>query len=470
MNRSKVLFILFVLFILCLPVRAEDGSSLLKELDRMFKGDLSDIQKRKVLRVLVSYNQTNYFTTVGRERGFEYELIEQYKKFLIEESGKPILVVYIPMPFNQLLDALNEGYGDIAAAGLAITPDRQKQVAFTDPYLSNVSEIIVTHSASQPIKRLEDLSGRRVYALRESSYVEHLKQLNVQFSQRGLTPIQIIQADPYLQTEDLLEMVNVGIYDWVVADSHIAQLWSHALDGIILREDLAVHKGGKIGWAVRKNNPHLLKSLNEFVAKNKKGTLIGNILFKRYYINTQWAENPLSAKDKKKYDELSPLFQKYGGKYNFDWLLLAAQGYQESKLDQSTKSYAGAVGIMQLLPSTAAGHEVNIPNIYNVENNIHAGVKYLAYIRDRYFSDPEIAPDEQVLFSLAAYNAGPARVQRLRQRAKEKGLDPNTWFYNVALVAPTQTSRYVASIYKYYLAYSLVEEVRIREMELEINQ
>jgi membrane-bound lytic murein transglycosylase MltF len=233
---------------------------------------------------------------------------------------------------------------------------------------------------------------------------------------------------------------------------------------MVLRDDLRINAGGKIGWAVRKNNPQLLASLNEFIKENKKGTLIGNILFKRYYENTRWIKNPLTEDEQKKLRKLRPLFEKYARKYDFDWLLIAAQGYQESGLNHLARSGAGAVGIMQLLPSTAADRAVNIPDIYKLDNNIHAGVKYLAYLRDTFFASEEIPPDVRIHFSLAAYNAGPGRVRQFRRRAKQRGLDPDKWFYNVAYTASEitgqQTVRYVANIHKYYVAYKLIAEFR----------
>ena len=139
--------------------------------------------------------------------------------------------------------------------------------------------------------------------------------------------------------------------------------------------------------------------------------------------------------------------------------MVAAQGYQESRLDQKARSSAGAIGIMQLLPSTAADKNVGIPDISTAENNIHAGVKYLDFIRNRYFSDPEMDTFNKTMFAFAAYNAGPARVRKLRDKAAQQGYDPNVWFDNVELLAAKEIGRetvqYVANILKYYIAYRL---------------
>lgn len=440
---------------------AGDGPVLLKRLGEQFTGDLPAIRQRRVLRILVTHNQTNYFLTAGRRRGFEYELLQQYGQFL-KKNDQEVLLVYIPIPFDTLLPALAGGFGDVAAAGLTITAGRQQTVAFTDPYLPGVDEVIVANRRTARPDDLDSLSGRSVWASRSSSHVEHLKALNARFTARGLAPVRIIEAHQYLQSEGLLEMVNAGIIDLTVADSHIAQLWSNALDDIVICPDVKVNTGGQIGWAVRKNNPLLLQSLNTFIEQNKKGTLTGNVLFKRYYENVRWIRNPISPAERQKMDKLAPLFRKYAAQYGFDWLLILAQAYQESGLDQNRKSAAGAVGIMQVRPGTAADKAVNIPHIENVEQNIHAGVKYLAHLRDTYYCDPDLDPEARIHFALAAYNAGPGRVRQFRNLAREQGLDPNQWFNNVSHAAEAivglETVRYVANIHKYYIAYRLVDE------------
>ena len=188
------------------------------------------------------------------------------------------------------------------------------------------------------------------------------------------------------------------------------------------------------------------------------------MLFKRYYVDTRWVKNPVTERERKKLERFWPLFEKYGRRYGFDEMALAAQAYQESGLDHNKKSHRGAIGVMQLLPSTARDKNVGIPDISSIENNIHAGAKYLAFLRDRYFSSPEISGDDQLAFTWAAYNAGPAKVRRMRSRATKMGLSPNQWFDNVEYAAlqmvGQETVRYVANIYKYYVAYTLAEELR----------
>ena len=344
---------------------------MLNRIHEKWTGDLPEIQqKRRGVRVLVSYSKTNFFVARGRPRGFEYELLHEYERVINREVGKKGIktkVVFVAVPFDQLIPALLEGRGDIAAAGLTITPEREELVAFTNPYLINVKEIIVTSKKAGDLKTSGDLAGRRVHVVSGSSYVEHLERLNQELMKKGLRSIDIVQVDKNLEAEDVLEMVHAGIFEVTVVDHHIAELWSSVLTTLVLRRDIVINSGGTIAWAVRKENPQLLASLNEFVRKHRQGTLLGNILLKRYYKNTKWVRNPLTVSERQKLEELKSLFQKYGKEYNFDWLKVAALAYQESGFDQSAKSPAGAVGIMQVLPSTAAQPFVGIPDVYKVE-------------------------------------------------------------------------------------------------------
>jgi len=319
---------------------------------------------------------------------------------------------------------------------------------------------VVTGPAGGEPQSLDDLSGREVCVRRSSSYWRSLEKLNQDLGKRGRKSVEMVPAEEFLQDEDLLEMVNAGLLPATVADSHTARFWAQIFDGIKVHEDLAVRTGGEIAWAFRKNSPQLAEVVNAFIRKNRKGTLTGNVVLKRYLESTKWARNALSGEDHARFERTIAIFRKYGDRYGFDPLMLAALGYQESRLDQSVRSAAGAVGIMQLLPSTAADPNVGIPDITDIDNNIHAGTKYLRFLRDRYFSDPGVDEINQTLFTFAAYKAGPARVAKLREEAARSGQDPDVWFGSVEHVAARRIGRetvhYVSSIAKYYVAYRLV--------------
>jgi membrane-bound lytic murein transglycosylase MltF len=444
------------------------SDSLLERAQRSVFGDLDSIRKRRFLRVLVTYSRTNFFFHQGMPRGFEYDLMMEYEKHLnrgIDSPDQKVKLVFIPVRFDRLLDDLNAGRGDIAAAGLTVTPERSRSVEFADPYIKNVDEVMVGRSNGEALTSLLDLSAKQVVVRKGSSYVSHLRSVNRFLEGKSLPAVQIIEATKELATEDILELVHSGVVDLTVADKHIAQTWSKLLPDIKVHSDVAINTDGKIAWAVRPDSPKLLASLNKFVKENRKGSLLGNILFTRYYKKNRWITNPLSQADRQRLKELRRLFERYGAKYHIDWLKLVAQGYQESRLNQAMRSSAGAVGILQLLPSTAADKNVGIANIETLENNVHAGAKYMAFLRHRYFDKEEISAAARMDFAWASYNAGPNRIRRLRKLSAERGFDPNIWFGNVEVLAAEKIGRetvdYVRNINKYFIAYKLYFESRL---------
>jgi len=313
---------------------------------------------------------------------------------------------------------------------------------------------------------MEDLSGREIHVRTSSSYYESLTGLNKIFRQKGLNPVILKPADEVFEDEDLLEMVNAGLLPMIVMDDHKANFWAMIFDGIEVRSDLVVRQGGDIGWAFRKGSPGLEKAINDFVRKDGQGTAFGNDLFRRYLKDARWIVNSTASEEIRKFNETVVFFKKYGDRYNFDFLLLTALGYQESRLDQNARSPKGAIGVMQVLPTTAEHMEID--DIDRLENNINEGAKYLRFVADQYFKEDAVDGVNRTLFAFAAYNAGPGKIRQLRKKAKTRGYDPDRWFNNVELVAAKEIGRetvqYVSSIYKYYVAYQLVlEQKRLRE-------
>jgi len=426
-------------------------------------GDFDGMVKRRQIRVLVVYSKTFYFLDRGRQRGISHDLLKEFESDInkkLKTGTLKIQVIFIPVLRDEIISRLVEGLGDIAVANLTITPQRQKQVAFSDPLLIGVKELVVTGPAAPPVVSVDDLAGKEVHVRKSSSYYESLVQLNGVFKKAGKPPIKLVAADEMLQDEDLLEMVNAGLIPMIVVDSHKAQFWEQIFDDIKVHTGIAVRSGGEIAWAFRKNSPKLEAVINEFVTGHKKGTLLGNMLFKRYLRDTQFVKNSVSEQEMKKFRATVQYFKIYADRYNFDYLMIGAQAYQESGLDQSKRSPSGAVGVMQLLPSTAADPNVGISHIEKLENNIHAGTKYLRFIVDRYFKDPSIDKVNRMLFAFAAYNAGPARISDLRKKTAEMGLNPNVWFHNVEMASAKEIGRetvqYVGNIYKYYIVYRML--------------
>lgn len=430
-----------------------------------YKDDLNGLREKRHIRVLTSLNKTNFFLRKGNIYGFEYEQLKGYEKFLnqgIKKRELKIVLEFIPISRDELIPKLVDGYGDIVAAGLTVTEQRSRLADFTMPYLTGVDEVVVTHRSAPKPNTIEELAGRKVFVRKSSSYYDSLRALNKKLQESGKPGVQIIAADENLETEDILELVNTGLIDVTVSDSHLASIWSGVYQNLVVCENLKLRSGGKIAWMIRKGSPQLLASLNAYIKDNKKGTLLGNIYFKRYYKKNKWIENPMGSADTQNFLKYKDLFQKYANQYGFDWLLIAALAYQESGLDNNKKNKSGAVGIMQVLPSTGKDKNIGISKVHLLENNIHAGVKYLAFLRNRYFSDPQIQPRNQVRFALASYNAGPAKISRARTLAKEMGLDSTRWFRNVELAAlkliGQETVRYVSNINKYYVIYQGASE------------
>ncbi len=433
----------------------------LEQLMEPWTGDLDGMVERRMIRFVTVHNPMLYHLNGPKQGGIVYEAAAEFEKTLNRELGRRRLkvnVVIVPCPRDQILHALMKGRGDIVAANLTITPERLEQVDFSTPVMSDVSEIVVSGSASPPLASLEDLAGRELHLRPSSSYWPSVQRLNETFRSAGKPPIRLSAVEPYLEDHDLLEMVNAGLLPFTIVDSHKARFWSRVFERIVVHPDLSVRTGGQIAWAFRKNSPQLREVVDKFVREHRKGTLFGNIVYKRYLEDTSWLRNVSEGQGRDRLIEMSPLFRKYSERYGFDWRLVAAQAYQESALDQSRRSRAGAVGVMQLLPSTAA--YVGVSDIDQLENNIHAGVKYLRYLVDRYFEDESLGLRDQHLLALAAYNAGPTRIKRLRGETARKGLDPNVWFDNVEVVVArnvgSETVRYVSNIIKYYVAYGLL--------------
>ena len=430
-----------------------------------FTSDLGDMIQRRYIRVLVTYSKTHYFVDRGTQRGLTYEFGRMFEKDInkkLEKKHIRIHVLFVPVARDELIQALLEGRGDLAAANLTITPERLKQVDFTNPTGKNVSEIVVTGPGAEPISSLQDLSGKEVYVRKSSSYFESIQKLNADLKKERKKPVKVRFAPEELETEDILEMVNAGLVKVTISDNHIAEFWKQILTKIVLHPDLAVRTGGEIGVMVRKNNPNLKAELNEFLARHPEGSSVRNQLLKKYLKSTKFAKSATSKEEIAKFDALVEFFRKYGDKYELDYLLMIAQGYQESRLDQSARNPSGAVGVMQVLPST--GKDMDVGDITKLEPNIHAGVKYIRFMMDQFYANEPMDSLNKGLFTFASYNAGPGRVAQLRKEAAKRGLDPNKWFNNVEVIAAEKVGRetvqYVSNVYKYYLAYKMVEEQR----------
>jgi membrane-bound lytic murein transglycosylase MltF len=428
-------------------------------------GDLDGMMKKHEIRALVVPSRSGFFYDKGHPQGIYFEAMDEFQRFVNQRfrtGSLKINVTYLPVRPEQLEKALLEGVGDVIAYGVEVTPEREKKVLFTTPIDSNVKQVIVTGPKASPIASLEDLSGKEIYVNPLTVYYGNLQHLSESLQKAGKPPILVKKADPNLTDEDLMEMVNASLLPATVTINIRAEFWSKVFPHLTLHPSMVLKEDGQLAWATRQDSPHLRQLLDEFVKGRGLGTSFGNTLFRRYLQDTKWVKDATSADEMTKFQAYVGYFKKYAAEYDFDYLMLVAQGYQESLLDQSRRSPSGAVGIMQVIPNIAAAPPISISNVDVAENNIHAGAKMLRDIADTYFKDPKLDPLNRTLMVFASYNAGPTRIARLRKKAAAEGLDPNQWFGNVELVVAKdvgqETVQYASNIYKYYVAYKLTLE------------
>jgi membrane-bound lytic murein transglycosylase MltF len=437
------------------PVRAAIGQP--------FTGDLDEMVKRRMIRAGVTFNRTHYFIDKGEQRGMAYESLRSFEDQInkaLKTGNLKVHVVFVPLARGELLTALADGRVDMVAAQLTVTPERRQLVDFSIPVRTGVSEIVITGPGAPALATLDDLSGQAVFVRPSSSYHASLVALNGRLQAAGKAPVTITEAPEALEDDDILEMVNAGLVPITVIDDYLAEFWEQVFTAAKPRQDLALRSGGEIAVAVRKDNPKLKAAGDDWIRRNGLGTAFGNVLNKRYLQSTGYAATATSEAERRKFRELVALFRKYSGQYDLDFLLMAAQGYQESRLDQGAKSQVGAIGVMQVMPKTGA--ELGVGDIKQLEPNVHAGVKYIRQIIDKNLNDPAIDPVNKGLLAFAAYNAGPGRLRQLRELTEQRGLNKNLWFGNVEQIASErigrETVQYVSNIFKYYVAYKLVME------------
>jgi len=295
---------------------------------------------------------------------------------------------------------------------------------------------------------------------KSSSYHESLVALNEKLAAEKKPPVIIKDAPETFEDEDMLEILNAGIIPLTVVNKFVADFWKQIFPTLTVHDNVAVRTGAEIAWAIRKDSPLLKAEVDAVAARHKLGTSTGNQVLARYLKSVKYVKNSASEEERKKFFTLLGYFKKYGGQYDVDWVLMAAQGYQESQLNQEAKSAVGAIGVMQVMPAT--GKDMNVGDITVIEPNINAGIKYMRWMIDHYYGNEPMTELDKALFAFASYNAGAGRMSQLRKEAAKRGLDPNVWFQNVEYVAAEkigqETVTYVSNIYKYYIAYKLVLE------------
>ena len=384
---------------------------------RIYRDDLTGLQDRRMLRLITYRSPVNCYFEHGRFRGFEYELVRRFA-----ERNQMRLEVVIADTHQDMRQLLLEGKGDLIAASLpARAYGTDIRLAYTRPN-NHAAPIIVGRAQDAPMIDVRDLDGRRILVPRESPYLETLRQLE----QQGLR-VQVLEAGSTVDMETALFRVAQGFDDLTVVGSHeVRAEFSRQLN---LQAQFALTEPGPLSWVVRMSDHKLLSALNDFLESEfRKGFY--NTLYARYLDHpSPVGGNPGLLAQSQALSPYDEIVRKYADDYGFDWRLIVAQMFQESRFKPDALSDAGAQGLMQVLPQT--GEQVGVTDLHDPAESIAAGVRYLHYLRGQF--EPDLLLEDRTWFTLAAYNAGYNRVQRARRLAEQMQLDKDRWFDNVEL-------------------------------------
>jgi membrane-bound lytic murein transglycosylase MltF len=438
---------------------------------KVWKGDLDKMIERRMVRVLVPHSRTLFYIDKGQERGISAETARDFERFLnakykAQLGKRPLTVYLIATTRDELIEGVVAGHGDIGIGNLTVTEQRQTLADFVAPQgQKGNTELVLNRQGAPALVSADALSGKTVHVRQSSSYFQSLQALNAQFATQGKPKVVIELVPDELEDEDLMEMLNAGLVQHIVVDDWKARVWAQVLPKIRVNDQAVVRAGGRVGWAIRKDSPKLAADINEFYQNVIRKQGLQQYRLKQAMSRVKQISNNGGDAEYKRFEQTLVLFKKYGAQYNFDPLMLAAQGYQESRLDQGAKSHVGAIGVMQIMPATGA--ELKVGDIRITEPNIHGGTKYMDKLMTKYFQDAKFSDGNRPLFAFAAYNAGPGNISKMRKEAAKRGLDPDKWFNNVEVVTSEkigiETTTYVRNIYKYYVSYGLLvksEEAR----------
>ena len=383
------------------------------------------------LVALTGYNAYSYFIYKGQPMGFEYELVKK-----LAEHLNVSLEVKISSSIEEMFKLLNSGEGDLIAFNLTITKERLEKVDFTKP-INTTKQVLVQRKPKDwrkmklhEIEKLlirdpAELIGKTVFVRRSSAYVQRLINLSDELG----GDINVVEAEPELTIEDLIARVDSGAIEYTISDDNIAHLNTVYYRNIDVETDISLSQ--RIAWALEKKSDDFEADVNKWL-DSMKATVDFAVIYKKYFTN-RYAFKKRVTSDYfsntgggiSKYDDL---IKKYSELVGWDWRLGSSLVYQESQFNPNTKSWAGAVGLMQLMPNTAK--QVGITNLKNPEQNIKGGFKYLAYL-DNLWKETITDSTERIKFVLASYNVGPGHITDARNLTEKYEGDPNIWFDNV---------------------------------------
>ncbi|KAB0549681.1 transglycosylase SLT domain-containing protein [Pseudomonas argentinensis] len=452
----RVLFILCLLLSLPLPAVARIAGPVEVSKPAAVR-DLPGIRNSGELRVLVNQSRNSSGEVKGQSIGVEYQRLRALEQYLNRNArdGRNLRLSIIPKAKDQLLAALQRGEGDLVAPGELLGNPGGGNLLASEAIRRDVPVVIVARQGNRRYQRLEQLAGRSLSLPAGSIAKDALHEINRKLVARKLQPIVVEWVDPTLAVEDVLEMVQAGIFDFTAVELHIAERWAKVMPKLRIDRHLVLDDQGDMRWYMRRDAPLLSASVDRFLESYRVPD-DQDAAFQRVYRRLYKVHSPMGRAERQRLERVRPVLQRYAEQNDFDWLALAALAFKESTLNPTARGSSGATGLMQITP--AAARSVGINDISRVENNVQASAKYLAKIRRGFFNSPRLNERERMAFVLAGYNLGPQRVQSLRAEARRRGLNPDQWFFQVERVAMEELGMgvvsYVNAVNKYYLAYA----------------
>jgi membrane-bound lytic murein transglycosylase MltF len=418
--------------------------------------DLAEIRRSGVLRVLVNQSRNSSGEIKGETIGVEYLRLRAFEQYLNRSAKGPAIVIkLVPRAKDQLIGALQRGEGDLVTPGELMQTATMSRIRGSRPVVEQVPMILVSRTGGPRYRSYEQLSGRSLALAAGSAAGPELERVNRDLMRAGRAPIAIEWVDSTLAVEDVLEMVQAGIYTATVVEQPIAERWAKVLPKLRLERGLALGKRAGMRWYVRNEASMLQATVDRFL-RDYRAPDDQDAAFVRVYRRLYRVQYPLDRLGRKRLETVRPTLQRFALQQELDWLNLAALAFKESTLNPAARGASGAVGLMQVTPQTARG--MGVSDIAKLDNNVLASARYLTNLRRRYFASPRLNERERMAFILAAYNLGPQRVQSMRAEARRRGLNPDQWFFQVERVAMSTMGMgvvsYVSAVNKYYLAYS----------------
>ncbi|WHS62022.1 transglycosylase SLT domain-containing protein [Pseudomonas sp. G2-4] len=460
MTRPQVLLLLCCSLLLPMPAEARLPGPVQTVAPGTVR-DLAQIRSSRVLKVLVNQSRNSSGEVQGQPIGVEYHRLRAFEQYLNGHArdGQEITLKIIPKAKDQLLGALQRGEGDLVAPGELLDLQAAHAISASNPIRSDVPLLLVGIKGEKRYTRVEQLSGKTLALPNGSAAGDAVSQINQKLALLKLPPVKIEWVDPSLAVEDVLEMVQGGIFHLTIVEQPIAERWGKILPKLRFDRQVLIGEPGDEYWFVRRDAAMLRASIDQFLATYKVPSN-QDAAFLRIYRRLYQVHYPLARANRQRLEKLRPVLQKHAQAQGMDWLNLAALAFKESALQPNVRSGSGPTGLMQITP--AAAQRVGVSNIQNLDANVQAGAKYLALIRRKFFSSPKLNERERMAFVLAAYNMGPERVQGMRAEARRRGLNPNQWFFQVERIAMEQVGMgavsYVNSVNKYYLAFDRERE------------